>query len=391
MPEITQNKPSTVHDNKGDLFASFDVEDFAVPRAKDEVWRFIPLRRLKGLHDGSFKTAAPADIAVDIPADATGATYEKVDRDDPRLGRTGGGVDRVAAQAWSSSTDGHVITVDADADIAEPIVVTVTGKGKDVTTFGALSVEIGRGASVSIELHYVGSGVHADNAEFIIGEASNVNVVVYEDWEFDAVHVGAQTAVVGQNAVLRHAVATFGGGLVRIQPRISFAGQGADAEMLGVCFAGDGQFFEHRLLVDHNEPNCRSNVMYKGALLGDPSTTTDARTSWVGEVLIRHNALNTDTYESSRNLLLSEGARADAVPNLEIETGSVVGAGHAATVGRFDDEQMFYLLARGIPETQARKLIVHGFFAEVINKIPDERVRSSVEARINNELHDIAL
>ena len=120
---------------------------------------------------------------------------------------------------------------------------------------------------------------------------------------------------------------------------------------------------------------------YRGALQGD-----GAHTVWVGDVLIRAEATGTDTYEVNRNLVLTDGARADSIPNLEIETGEVAGAGHASATGRFDDEQLFYLMARGIPEIEARKLVVRGFFAELLAKIPiDElqhRLGDAIEARL---------
>ncbi|MGM5593663.1 Fe-S cluster assembly protein SufD [Corynebacterium glucuronolyticum] len=382
---------STVHDNKGDLFASFNVDDFPVPHVKDEVWRYVPLRRLRGLHDGTFSTAVPAQVSVEIPAGADGVTYEKVARDDARIGRTGGGVDRGAAQAWTSSTEGHIVTFAKNSTTTEPVIITITGSGPDVTAFGNLVVEVEDGATASVQIHTVGTGTLADNHEYLVGDNARLSVVVHEDWDDDAVHLGAEVAELGRDAVLRHNVALFGGSVVRLQPRVKYLAPGGDAELLGVYFADDGQFFEQRMLVDHSQPNCRSNVLYKGALQGDKTTRTpDARTAWIGDVLIRANAQGTDTYEANRNLVLTEGARADAVPNLEIETGSIVGAGHAATVGRFDDEQLFYLLSRGIPEAEARKLIVHGFFSEVIARIPVEGLRETLEAKITEELEGLS-
>src|SRR5205807_3094867 len=129
------------------------------------------------------------------------------------------------------------------------------------------------------------------------------------------------------------------------------------------------------------------NVLYKGALQGDPdSKKPDAHTVWIGDVLIRAEAEGTDTYEANRNLVLTDGARADSVPNLEIETGEIIGAGHASATGRFDDEQLFYLRARGIPEDAARRLVVRGFFHEIIQKITVIEVRERLEAAIEAEL-----
>jgi Fe-S cluster assembly protein SufD len=168
---------------------------------------------------------------------------------------------------------------------------------------------------------------------------------------------------------------------VRIVPTVRFAGPGGRAELLGVSFAGEGQHFEGRLFVDHSEPNCTSNVLYKNALLGE-----SARTVWIGDVRIRPSATGTDTYEMNRNLLLSDGARADSVPNLEIETGDIAGAGHASATGRFDDLQLFYLQSRGIPEDEARRLVVRGFFADVVERIgvPDieQQIMTAIEARL---------
>ena len=135
-----------------------------------------------------------------------------------------------------------------------------------------------------------------------------------------------------------------------------------------------------------NVANAKSRVNYKGALAGDK-----AHTVWIGDVYIRSNAEGTDTYELNRNLLLSDGARADSVPNLEIETGEIVGAGHASTTGRFDDEQLFYLSSRGIPADIARRLVIRGFFAEVIGKISSQEIQDRLMNRIDNELSKVGV
>jgi Fe-S cluster assembly protein SufD len=187
--------------------------------------------------------------------------------------------------------------------------------------------------------------------------------------------------VVGRDARVSHVQATLGGDLVRQFISVEYTGRGGEAELWGLYFADAGQHFEHRQLVDHSVPDCRSYVGYRGALQGQ-----SAHTVWVGDVLIRAAATGTDTYEINRNLLLTDGARADSVPNLEIETGEVAGAGHASATGRFDDEQLFYLMSRGIPEGEARRLVVRGFFAELINKIPWAEMRDNLGQTIEDRL-----
>ncbi|MBI8988931.1 Fe-S cluster assembly protein SufD [Corynebacterium meridianum] len=390
--KVERVKNATYHDTKGDLFTSFNVDDFDVPRGRDEVWRFTPLRRLRGLHDGTFPEATTPDVSVDVPESASGVTVEKVTRDDERIGTAGAPVDRVGAQAWTAMEEATLVTFARNSSNTDPVTVTVTGRGADVTSFTDVSIVVEDGAEAIVNIRYTGDGTHSDNHEYIVGDNARLTVVVHVDWDDTAVHLGNQRAKLGRDAVLRHNVACFGGGVVRLIPSVKFTAPGGDAELLGVYFADDGQFFEQRLLVDHAEPNCRSNVLYKGALQADPSSDLpDARTAWVGDVLIRANAQGTDTYETNRNLVLTEGARADAVPNLEIETGEIVGAGHAATVGRFDDDQLFYLLSRGIDPNQARRLIVRGFFSEVIGRIPVKAVRDQLEEQIAEELEGTRL
>lgn len=372
-------KNATVHNNKGDLFTSRDVQEFDVPKGRDEVWQFVPLRSLRGLHDGTFEAATTGAYDVE---EGSGYSVERVSMDDERVGRTGGAVDRVGAQAYSSAETATVVSV--NEVLSAPIKIGFTGLGADVTSFGHLVVDVAAGAQAIVDLRYTGSGTHADNVEFVLGDNAHLTVIVDASWEDDAVHLSGQAALLGRDAVLRFNTAIFGGNVVRLVPRVKFTAPGADAELLGVYFADAGQFFEQRLLVDHAVPNCRSNVLYKGALQAEDGA--EARTAWVGDVLIRSNAQGTDTYEANRNLVLTENARADAVPNLEIETGEIAGAGHAATVGRFDDEQEFYLRSRGIPLEEARRLIVRGFFSEVIGRIPVEAIRDELENRVAEEL-----
>lgn len=368
--------------NKGEIFTSFDVNAFEVPGGRDEIWRFTPLRRLRGLHDGSAPATGSATITV---AERPGVTVETVRRGDERLGDGGVPADRIAAQAFSSFNHATIVTVDQTSD--EPIGIEVTGPGEGATAYGHLQVRVDELTEAVVVLDQQGSGTYADNVEFVLGDAARLTVISIADWADDVVHVTSHHAALGKDAVLRHVAVTLGGDLVRFTGRAKFCAPGGDAELLGLYFADDGQHFESRLLIDHAEPNCRSSVLYKGALQGDPeSGKPDAHTVWVGDVLIRANATGTDTFETNRNLVLTDGARADSVPNLEIETGEIIGAGHASATGRFDDEQVFYLGSRGIPEDQARRLIVRGFFGEIIAKIAVPAVRERLIDAIEEEL-----
>ncbi|WP_158889963.1 Fe-S cluster assembly protein SufD [Amycolatopsis anabasis] len=367
--------------SRGERFTSYDVEAFEVPGGREENWRFTPMKRLRGLHDGS--AVGTGEIKVEADA-APEVTVETVGRDDERLGQAGVPSDRIAAQAYSSFPAATLVTVPKETKASKPTTITLTGPGEGHTAYGHVQVRAEAFAEAAIVLDHVGSGTYADNVEFVIGDGAKLTVVSVQDWADDAVHVSEQHLKLGRDATLKHIVVTLGGDLVRVSPTATFADRGGDVEMLGLYFADAGQHQENRLFVDHAVPNCTSNVMYKGALQGE-----DAHGVWIGDVLIRAAAEGTQTYELNRNLVLTEGARADSVPNLEIETGEIEGAGHASATGRFDDEQLFYLQSRGIPEESARRLVVRGFFHEILMKIDIPEVRERLQDAIEAELEAV--
>ncbi|MGW0081675.1 Fe-S cluster assembly protein SufD [Streptomyces sp. NPDC003393] len=356
---------------------SYDVADFPVPHGREEEWRFTPLERLRGLHDGT-ATATGTGVKVDVQA-PDGVTVETVGRDDARLGRAGMPVDRVAAQAYSSFEQAGVVTVPKETVLTEPIRIAVHGEGG--VAYGHQVIELGAFAEAVVVIDHTGDAVLAANVEYVLGDGAKLTVVSVQDWDDKAVHVAQHNALIGRDASFKSVVVTFGGDLVRLHPRVTYAGTGGEAELYGLYFTDSGQHQEHRLLVTHNTPHCKSNVAYKGALQGD-----GAHAVWIGDVLIEAKAEGTDTYEMNRNLVLTDGARVDSVPNLEIETGEIVGAGHASATGRFDDEQLFYLMARGIPEHEARRLVVRGFFAELVQQIGVTDIEERLLAKIEEEL-----
>jgi Fe-S cluster assembly protein SufD len=374
------------HSSPGDvrpaLVESFDLADHPVPQGREEEWRFTPLRRLRGLHDGTAAGdgAGTGKVVVEVDA-APEVTVESVERGDPRLGQAGPPVDRVAAQAWAAFERATLVRVPAGAVASAPTVLTLRGEGADDAAFGHVQVEAGPQSEAVVVLDHVGSATYADGVDVTVQDGASLTLVSLQEWADDAVHVSGHRVRLGRDARLRHIVVSLGGDLVRIHPRVAFAAPGAEVEMLGLYFADAGQHLEHRLYIDHAVPHCRSNVVYKGALQG-----AHAQTVWIGDVRIRGNAVGTDTYEINRNLVLTDGARADSVPNLEIETGEIVGAGHASTTGRFDDEQLFYLQARGIRAEEARRLVVRGFFADLLARIGipalSERLLAAVDAEL---------
>ncbi len=357
---------------------SYDPADFGVPSGREEEWRFTPLRRLRGLHSDASLSDGKVSVAVDA---AAGVAVELAQHGDPRLGIAGVPADRVSARAFDSFREATVLTVPEGMESTGPTWVEMHGEDASGAASGHLLVNVGANARAVVVVEYTGSATYAENVELVVGDGASLAVVSVQNWADDAVHLSHHHVQVGRDARIMHTAVTLGGSVVRLAPSVRYAGPGGEAELRGLYFADAGQHLEHRLFVDHAERNCRSRVTYKGALQG-----ADAHAVWIGDVLIRAEATGTDTYEYNRNLVLTDGTRVDSVPNLEILTGEVVGAGHASASGRLEDHHLFYLMARGIPYDEARRLVIRGFFGELISRIevPElhERISAAVEAEL---------
>jgi Fe-S cluster assembly protein SufD len=356
---------------------SFDVGAFPMPTGREEEWRFTPVDRLRSLLTDTPTEAGAVEYAVEAP---DGVRVGTLARGQAPRGTVLVPADRAAVVADANAPEATHVLIPAEAELDAPVRVVVTGK-PGLRSNGHVVVEAGRHSKAVVVLDHEGGGEHTGNVEVLVGDGANLTVVSIQHWDDEASHLGQHDALVGRDAAYRHIAVTLGGGIVRINTNVRYAGPGGDATLLGVYFADSRQHLEHRSFVDHNAPNCKSHVTYKGALQGD-----SAHTVWVGDVLIRAAAEGTETFETNRNLVLTDGARADSVPNLEIETGEIVGAGHASATGRFDDEQLFYLQARGIPEDEARRLVVRGFLVDLINQIPVADLRDRLNEDIDAEL-----
>jgi Fe-S cluster assembly protein SufD len=333
-------------------FTSRDPEAFELPSGRDEDWRFTPLAKIRrffepivpdGVIDGENRVPLGAEVQSVTPASLRAFGSALVP------------ADRVSALAMQRASSGLHVQVAAGADIVEPIVLERIGAGG--ATYAHHVVEVAANARATVVFDHCGSIQVAGNVEVVLGDGASLQLVSINDRDPGSVELTAYAALIGRDATYRFVNVALGGEVVRT-------------------------VLESRLFIDHGAPNCSSTVLYKNALLGH-----SARTVWIGDVRIRPAAIGTSTFETNRNLLLSDGARADSVPNLEIETGEITGAGHASATGRFDDLQLFYLRSRGISEAEARRLVVRGFFADVISRIGlpalEDRLMASIDERLS--------
>ncbi|MCU1509944.1 MAG: Fe-S cluster assembly protein SufD [Actinomycetota bacterium] len=363
---------------RSDRFTSFVHGDFPEVSGREADWKLTPVELVRPLIDGALD-GSPYDYTA---TDVAGATVEWIDRDSARVGIAGTPEERASANAWTSFEKALSITVTgedaAELTVARDSLGTGLRAGHTIITARANSV-------ATVVLQNGGAAQLSENVEIVVEDGAHLTVISVQEWDDASIHLASHFARVGRDARLRHIIVSLGGKVVRINPSTHLVDQGADAELFGVYFADAGQHLEHRVYVNHVAPNTRSRVTYKGALNGE-----GAHTVWVGDVLIGPKAAGTDTYEQNRNLVLSEGTRADSIPNLEIQTGDIAGAGHASATGRFDDEQLFYLMARGITEREARRLVVLGFLSEIVQKVGVGELHTRLQAAIEAELRGVA-
>lgn len=359
---------------RSDRFKSRVRDEFDEVTGREVDWKFTPVDRIRDLIDGELDGSPYAVLHPDVP----GTTVDWVDRSDSRIGTAGTPEDRASANAWGTFEKAlhiHVASPDAAA-----LTVTRTDLGAQPRAAHVLVTAAPHSVGLVV-LDSRGTANLAENVEILVGEGAHLTVVSLQEWADDGIHLASHFARVERDARLKHIVVSLGGSIVRVNPQTLLAGIASDVEMLGVYFADAGQHLEQQVFVHHDAPKSKSRVTYKGALNGE-----GAHTVWIGDVLIGRAAIGTDSYEQNRNLVLSEGTRADSIPNLEIETGDIAGAGHASATGRFDDEHLFYLRSRGISEDEARRLVVLGFLSEIVQKIGEPVLEARLSEALEAEL-----
>lgn len=376
--ETAQNDAEWDHNapvqTRSERFKSTDVNEFPDVTGREVNWKHTPVARLKHFIEGKL---VGGEYPVEV-SDTPGVTASWISMDDDLVGRAGIPEDKAVANAWGQAQLAQHILFESQE------YVTLTVKRNELTSDARAThtvLEIAPQAQGLILLENSGKANLIETVEFLVGEGANVTVASIQEWDDDAIHVADHHASIGKDATLQHIVVSLGGEIVRINPSLHLNEQGANGESYGAYFADAHQHLEHQVYMDHNAPYTRSRVAYKGALQGE-----GARAVWIGDVLIRRVATGTDSYEENRNLTLTEGTHTDSIPNLEIETGDIAGAGHASTTGRFDEEHIFYLQSRGISANEARKLVVRGFLIDVIQRIGNDAVEERLQQAIDQEL-----
>ncbi len=329
----------------------------------------------------SLEGAGADGVIIADLADAL-ATHEAVVRE--RLYSLVGFTDKPGALNAARWESGTFVYVPAGVHVTLPVEALSTLTGGAGHVFGRTLIVVEKGAKATVIDRYTSPDLAGPvNVSTVVemfvadeGELEHVSVI---GWGKGVRHHAIVQATVAKDAKVRSVVVTLGGDVVRVEPTLKCVGEGADARALGLFFASDDQRFEHRVISRHEAPNAYSNLLYKGAI------KDTAHTIFFGNLLVPPGAPGTDAYQTNRNLVLNEGARAETIPFLEIETAEVK-CSHAGAVGRVDDEHLFYLESRGVPRDTAKQLIVEGFCQEVLDQIELTEIRDELNAAIERKV-----
>lgn len=266
---------------------------------------------------------------------------------------------------------GALIRVPSGVVVDRPVVVLHWSEGEGLASFPHTLVVADEGAEVTVIDRFgspdtpPGSTGHLVDAvvELLVGDGAHVRYLSVQEHGARTWQVALQRALLGRDATLRASAVALGGDYARLRSETRLEGTGAESDLLAVYFGDGDQMLDFRTLQDHAAPHTRSDLLFKGAV------EDEAHSVYSGLVRIRKDAQGSDARQSNRNLVLSEGAGAESIPNLEIEANDVRCA-HASAVGPIDDDQRYYLESRGIPPEEAERLIVLGFFDDVFARLP---------------------
>ena len=276
-----------------------------------------------------------------------------------------------------------VVRIPAGVTVTEPIIVTHDIAGEGSAVFPRLVIDAGADSQVTVVERFASAAGDTVLAVPVLqvraGQAARVSYLGVNELADTAWQIGHQQAVGDRDSTITLATVALGGHYARVRTEARISGAGGSTRQVALYFAGGEQMHDFRTIQDHDAPHTTSDLLFKGAV------QDRSRSVYTGLIKIRKHARGTTAFQTNRNLTLSEGAWAESVPNLEIETNDVK-CSHASAVGPIDPDQRFYLESRGIPTQIAERLIVLGFFDEVLDQLPVGPLADDLRRRVSAKL-----
>ncbi len=290
---------------------------------------------------------------------------------------------RFTALAAALESGGAFVYVPDGVTVERPIQVLFSRETSEVGTFPHVVIATGAEARATVIEEYVshgepGVGVNVGASEITVGPGASLDLATFQRWGGNVYHFGTERVRIGRDAKFHWTFTALGGKLTKLDLEMHLDGEGSEAKFSGCYFGNQTQHFDFHTFQNHNVGHSVSDLLFKGAL------RDRGRMVYQGLIKVHRDAQRSDAYQANRNLLLSEKARADSIPSLEIEANDVR-CTHGATVGQVDEEQLFYLRSRGLPRHDAERMIIQGFFEPVLERIPAESLRTVVTAAVERK------
>ena len=386
---IFRGEPDWLRENRRSALESY--QRLPAPSKTDEEWRRTDVSRLDPSAFSRFEKApAHTTMATNLPKGVILESLPVAARDyaelvQPRLfSLAQAHRDRFTALQAALFTGGIFLYVPDGVEIDEPITGRHFSHESGTTVQPHTLIVAGKNSKFNYLDEYIAehddeAGYRSGSTEIFLGEGSQVGYVAVQKWGRNVWHFSDQRAELGKDATLRLFNVTLGGKFSKTRVEASLAGEGSNAELKAIYFASGEQFFDFHTLQEHRVGNTRSDLLFKGAL------QDVSRTVYAGLIRIVKHAARSDAYQANRNLVLSDKAKATSIPMLEIDNNDVR-CTHGATVGPVDPEHLFYLRSRGITEATAKRMLIQGFFGDVLDRIPFEHARKLVEAELESRI-----
>ena len=366
------------------------LADLTLPTDDEEIWRYS---RVGALDLGRYRPREVAERSLVVSGPAAAAAQGVVVGDladpavDADLAREHFGVcadesrDAFVTLHDAFAVGGALVFVPKGVVVEEPIFVEHRSGGDGLASFPHTLVVAEEGAEVTVVDRFAATGDHLSDAviELVVGDHAHVRYVSVQEHGPQTWSVALQRAHVGRDAALHSSAIALGGDYARLRSESLLAGQGGESDMLAVYFGDGTQMHDFRTLQDHAAPRTRSDLLFKGAV------EDTARSVYSGLIRIRRDAQKSIAYQTNRNLVLTEGAGAESIPNLEIEADDVR-CSHASAVGPIDDDQRYYLESRGVRPDDAERLIVLGFFEDVFARLPAPALTPALRAAVQEKV-----
>ena len=381
-----QGEPGWLREVRQKALATY--ERLPAPSKTDEEWRRTDVSRLD---PNQFSTLEHLDgqkliLAKALPAGVILLPLRQAAKEHPELVESRlfslvhADRDRYSALHAAFFTGGTFLYVPDGVVVDEPIIGQHFSHDANSSVMPHTLIVAGRNSKFDYLDEYIAdrddeSGYRTGSAEIFVGEGAQVSYVAVQKWGRNVWHLADQRAELQKDSTLRLFNVTLGGRFSKTRVEASLAGEGSNAELKAIYFASGNQFFDFHTLQEHRVGNTRSDLLFKGAL------QDLSRTVYAGLIKIEKHAARSDAYQANRNLVLSDKAKATSIPMLEIDNNDVR-CTHGATVGPVDPEHLFYLRSRGIPEPTAKRMLIQGFFGDVLDRIPFEHARKLVEAEL---------